>query len=260
MSEILFSVSDRVATLTFNRPEKLNAWNTAMFKEFPRLLKQCADDDAIRAVVVTGAGRAFCSGFDPTAEVPRDTRAVDPVAWRMPKPVIAAINGAAVGLGITLPLHWDIRIAAEDAKLGFVFVRRGLIPEANSLWILPRLVGLATASELLLTGRTFSGKEAMELGLVHSAVPKEEVLDRAMSIAREIAEKTAPCAVAATKQLLWEHQWIGDPNEAYEREHRMSRALAEMPDASEGINAFLEKRAPRWTGSPSQDLPSDETS
>ncbi len=255
MSDILFAISDRVATITFNRPEKLNAWNGAMFEDFPRLLTQCADDDEIRAVVVTGAGRAFCSGFDPTADVPRDARAVDPVAWRMPKPVIAAINGAAVGLGLTLPLHWDIRIAAEDAKLGFVFVRRGLIPEANSLWILPRLVGLATASELLLTGRTFSGREAKELGLVHDAVPGEQVLERATAIARGISEHTAPCAVAATKRLLWEHQWISDPDRAYEREHAVSRSMVRMADASEGINAFLEKRAPRWTGRPSQDMP-----
>lgn len=259
MSGVLFQVDEGVATLTFNRPDKLNAWDAQMFQDVPRLLKQCSDDDEVRCVVVTGAGRAFCAGFDPTAEIPRESRAVDPVAWQMRKPVIAAINGAAVGLGLTLPLHWDLRIAAEDAKLGFVFVRRGFIPEANSLWILPRLIGLGPATELLLTGRTFTGAEARELGVVHEAVPRDRVLARATEIAREIADRTAPVAVAITKQLLWEHLWIEDPTVAYEREHAFSRAVSSAPDAAEGIRAFLERRKPQWSGRPSTDMPEPGT-
>jgi enoyl-CoA hydratase/carnithine racemase len=255
MSEILFEVDQGVATLTFNRPERLNAWTPAMFREFPRLLQRCSDDDAVRAVVVTGAGRGFCSGFDPTAGVAPDTRAVELPAWRTRKPVIAAINGAAVGMGLTLTLHFDVRIAAADAKLGFVFVRRGLLPEANSLWLLPRLIGLGRATELLLTGRSFDGAEARALGLVHEALPAAEVLPRARAIAAEIAAQTAPVAVALTKRLLWEHLWIDDPQAAYQREHAWSRFLGSSDDAREGIAAFLEKRPARWRGRPSAELP-----
>jgi enoyl-CoA hydratase/carnithine racemase len=213
-------------------------------------------DDAVRAIVVTGAGRDFCVGAD--LERGGDTfkrenledrgaparPAIRP--WEMATPIIAAINGSAVGVGLTLPMQWDIRVAAADAKLGFVFTRRGVIPEASSTWIVPRLVGVARAMDLLLTGRLFTGEEAAAMGLVGRAVERERVLPVALEIAGDIAANTAPVSVALTKRLVYEGLAEPDRNAAAAREGRAFWWSGRQADAAEGIRAFLEKRPPEW--------------
>jgi len=271
-SVVLCRVEAGIATLTLNRPERLNAFTPAMGAELVRLFHELDEDDAVRALVVTGAGRAFCAGADlgggeqtfkgrtpdrsgrkPSEEgelLPREARAREIRPWRIRKPIIAAIQGPAVGVGLTLPLQWDMRIAAEDAKLGFVFVQRGVLPELASTWILPRLIGIARASDLLLTGRIFLGREAAEMGIVNEALPREEVLPRALEIARYIAERCAPASVALTKRLLWEHLGYDDPYVASEREARGLAKLGRMADAAEGVLAFVQKRPADWKLSP----------
>src|SRR6266705_1849939 len=205
-TEILLEVSEGVALVTLNRPERLNAYTPTMGHELAEAFAACDADDAVRAIVVTGAGRGFCAGADlarggasfdrdAAAEYERGTPADEPwrkprravAAWDVRKPIIAAINGAAVGVGATLPMQWDIRIAAESARIGFVFVRRGVVPEALSTWTLPRLVGMSRAAELLLTGRMLSAREALEFGLVSRVVPDPELLPTARAMAAEIA-------------------------------------------------------------------------
>src|SRR5438876_3851175 len=222
--EILLEVADGVALVTLNRPERLNAYTSTMGRELSEAFAACDADDAVRAIIVTGAGRAFCAGadlacggetFDRTAAaeyqgVPperpwaKPARAIEP--WDVRKPIIAAINGPAVGVGATLPLQWDIRLAGASAHIGFVFVRRGVVPEALSTWTLPRLVGMARAAELLLTGRILSAREALEWGLVSRVVPDAELLATARALASEIARETAPVSVAITKWMLWHMQ------------------------------------------------------
>src|SRR5437879_7530503 len=221
--EIRLDASDGVAMITLNRPERLNAYTPTMGRELHEAFAVCDADDTVRAIVVTGAGRGFCAGadlarggaaFDRTAEAeyergggPADQpwrkppRAV--AAWDVRKPIIAAINGAAVGVGATLPMQWDIRIAAESARIGCVFVRRGVVPEALSTWTLPRLVGMSRAAELLLTGRMLSAREALEWGLVSRVVPDAEIVSAARALGAEIARETAPVSVAITKWMLW---------------------------------------------------------
>jgi enoyl-CoA hydratase/carnithine racemase len=222
-------------------------------------------------VIVTGAGRAFCAGADlerggetfaagenRTGRAPGPTiRASLPtiLPWDVRKPIIAAINGAAVGVGITLPLQYDIRIAASDAKIGFLFVRRGVVTELSSTWILPRLVGIGRACDLLLSGRIVSGAEAALLGLVNEAVPAERVLPRAREIARDIAESCAPVSVALTKRMIWEHLGGPPPAQVARREGKALSALGRMADAKEGVLSFLEKRKPHFTLSPTKDSP-----
>jgi len=274
-SEILLDVSDGVATVTLNRPERLNAYTPTMARELHEAFAACDADDAVRAIVVTGAGRGFCAGadlarggaaFDRTAEAeyergggPADQpwrkppRAV--AAWDVRKPIIAAINGAAVGVGATLPMQWDIRIAAESARIGFVFVRRGVVPEALSTWTLPRLVGMARAAELLLTGRILSAREALEWGLVSRVVADAELLATARALASEIARETAPVSVAITKWMLWHMQAELDLVRADDLDARAFWWTGTQPDAREGVRAFLEKRAPRWSMRPSIDMP-----
>ena len=258
-------IKDGIAQLTLDRPQRMNAWTAQMGVELNEHLVRCDQDDAVRAVIVTGAGRAFCAGADlerggdtfAGVDTPRDRamggQTIQP--WEVRKPIIAAINGAAVGVGITLPLQYDIRIAARDAKLGFLFVRRGVVTELSSTWILPRLVGIARASDLLLTGRIVTGEEAAQLGLVNEAVPAERVLPRAWEIARSIAENCAPVSVALTKRMIWEHLGGPPPAQVAKREGRALTALGRTADAVEGVKSFLEKRAPRWTLSPTKDAP-----
>jgi enoyl-CoA hydratase/carnithine racemase len=174
--------------------------------------------------------------------------------WKFATPILVAINGAAVGLGLTLTLQCDVRIAADDAKLGFVFTRRGLLPEANSLWLLSRAIGTSRALELLLTGRTFSGAEAAQLGLVSRAVPKAEVLDATMEVARDIAANTAPEAIALTKQMFYEFLTTGDREAARAEEREGFHWLVNQPDAKEGMRSFLERRPPEWGGSKHSDF------
>ena len=268
-------VKDGIAEITLDRPERMNAYTAQMGVELNEHLVRCDRDDAVRAVIVTGAGRAFCAGADlerggdtfatseARAEHMRAERAgaeharVETILpWNVRKPIIAAINGAAVGVGITLPLQYDIRVAANDAKLGFLFVRRGVVTELSSTWILPRLVGIARASDLLLSGRIVTGAEAAQLGLVNEAVPTERVLPRAREIARDIAENCAPVSVALTKRMIWEHLGGPPPVQVAKREGKALWALGRMADAKEGVQSFLEKRKPRFTLSPTKDAPS----
>lgn len=265
MSTLTISVEDRVATLTLNRPDRLNAYTVEMGVELFGALHQLDQDDAVRAVVVTGAGRGFCAGADLEAggatfarerawqaarELEEKTR-----PWVLRTPVIAAINGPAVGIGATLPLQWDIRIASERAKIGFVFVRRGICPEAGSTWILPRLVGAARAAELLLTGRILTADEALAFGIVSRVVPHDQLMDVALGIARDIAENAAPVSVAITKQLLWHQLGETDPARAKDYEDLWFDWIGKQADAAEGVLSFLEKRKPDWRMPKNAELP-----
>lgn len=268
---LLIGVDSGVATVTLNRPEKMNAYNWRMGTELQHAFATLDADDQVRAIVVTGAGKAFCAGadletgentfrdssFEQRRRLEEELQVPDVAPWELGTPIIAAINGAAVGVGITLPMQWDIRIAAEDAKLGFVFNRRGVIPEANSQWIVPRLTGLSRAFELLLSGRIFSGREAAEIGLVSKAVPKDQVLPSALEIAHDIAANTAPVSVAITKKLVY--RFLGEPDRkaAKALEDTLFRWSGAQADCAEGITAFLEKREPKWTMSKNNDLPAE---
>ena len=262
---VLCTVADGIAEVTLNRPERLNAWTPEMGVQLGQVLRRCDGDDSVRAIVVTGAGRAFCAGADlgqrggdsfNDSAAGAERRADEPLeAWKIRKPIIAAINGPAVGVGLTMPLQWDIRIAAADAKLSFAFVNRGVIPELASTWILPRLVGVAHACDLMLTGRIILGEEAARIGLVNEALPREQVLPRAREIAAAIAEKSAPVSVAVIKRFIWEHLGAVDPSAAMQREHAAFAWFGRQPDAREGVLAFMEKRPPRWSMRPSADLP-----
>lgn len=243
----------RVATVVLNRPDRMNAWTRRMEAELSHAIAGFEVRDDIGAIIVTGAGRAFCAGADLDEDQTSDAAlrelfapATDRSYWEMRTPMIAAINGAAVGVGMTLPMKLDIRIAAEDAKLGFVFTRRGLTPEFGASWILPRLVGAANALELLLTGRIFYGREAVEIGLVNEAHPADRVLARAQEIADDIVRNVSPVAAAVTKRLVYR---------GLESEHLSGHAGLEQElydwalkgaDFSEGMASFVEKRAPEW--------------
>jgi enoyl-CoA hydratase/carnithine racemase len=256
-----------VATLTLHRPEALNAWNGRMAVEVDRALRALDDDDAVRAVVLTGAGRAFCAGADlgrgedsfAADEEARDERqergAFPDAFWpfQMRKPVIAAINGHAIGVGITLPMTCDIRYVAEDAKIQFAFVRRGMLPELGSHSIVPQVVGLSRAADLLLSGRVLRGREAAELGLASKALPADQVLPAALEYAAEF-RLAAPASVALSKRLLWEGLGV-DAQAMMRRELPLFGWTTSQPDAREGIVSFLEKRDPTWKLRPSRDLP-----
>jgi enoyl-CoA hydratase/carnithine racemase len=256
---VLYDVTDGVATITLNRPEKLNAWNAQLAAELGDAMSQADDDDDVRAVVVTGAGRAFCAGADLSggefgggADAPK-LRSIYP--WAMRTPVIAAINGPAVGVGLTYPMQCDVRYVADDAKLAFAFVRRGAIPELAAHAIVPRVAGFSVAAELLLSGRTFLGAEAAELGIASKALPKDDVLPAALELARDIAVNTAPVSVAVAKRLLWDSIDRSVP-ETMKAENPLFAKLTRLPDSREGIASFIEKRPPKWTGRPSTDTPS----
>jgi enoyl-CoA hydratase/carnithine racemase len=257
---IRFETSDRVATITLHRPERMNAWNDAMDSEIQHALRHCDRDDEVRAVVVTGAGRAFCAGADlggggsTFGERPADVEPDEFHPWDVCKPVIAAINGHAVGVGITFAMACDCRYVAEDAKIAFAFVRRGVMPGFASHVTVARVAGLSNAADLLLSGRTIRGREAAALGLASLALPAEEVLPAAMELARDIAENAAPVSVAISKRLLWEGA-NPVPSEMKRREDRLFAWLGRQPDAREGVESFLEKRAARWSMSPRRDLP-----
>ena len=253
-----------VAVLTLDRPERLNAFSGAMGRSLTAALRACDGDDAVRVVVLTGAGRAFCAGADfsggsgvfgaPTKETFSSDPLDDFHPWDVRKPVIAAINGPAVGLGLTMTLQCDIRIVAEDAKLGIVQTRRGILPDLHSHWTLPRLVGHARAAELLLTGRMFRGRDALGWGLATEALPAEEVLPRARALAHEIATHTAPISVGASKRLLWLS--APTPDRINELERDVHLHLMGTPDAREGVMAFMERRDPEWNLRVSEDWPS----
>ena len=271
---VLVDIDDGVATLTLNRPDNMNAFNHTMDREFHEAMWLLEADEAVRVIVVTGAGRAFCSGIDMSGgadvfgaeahEAHDAAQGVDSDSvpdrsafWTMRTPVIGAINGAAVGAGLTVPMLFDLRIVAEDAKLGFVFTRRGIVPDANINWLLPRMVGVERALELLMSGRMFSGTEAVEMGLALRAVPKDQVLTEAQALARELATHSAPAAAGLVKQLVYEFLGETDRKAAFAKETKVIWWVGEQPDAMEGIMSFLEKRTPAWTTSKHAELPED---
>jgi enoyl-CoA hydratase/carnithine racemase len=246
-----------VATITLDRPAQRNAVGDGMRDELADAYLTCERDDAVRAIVLTGAPPAFCAGADLAAGA--DTFAapdagfsaagIDVPAWSLSKPVIAAVNGHAIGLGLTLALQCDIRFFAADARYGVVQVRRGVVGDAYAHWVLPRLVGIANAAEILLTGATFDGRRAVELGLGSRALDAAAVLPAALALAADIAENTAPMSVAASKRLLWESFDL-DREAVGRRETEIHLALMNHDDAREGVRAFLAGRAPVWTGAP----------
>ena len=271
--ELSYEVDGAVSTVTLSRPDKLNAVTSIMIDELIRAFDQADADDAVRAVVVTGAGRAFCAGADLSAGARTFDRAARPrdtadgqhrdgggrVALRiydMKKPVIAAINGPAVGFGITMTLPMDIRIASTAARMGFVFARRGVVPEACSTWFLPRLVGMARAAEWVFTGRVFSAEEAREGGLVSRVVAPDELLPTARALAGEIAANTSAMSVALSRQMMWKLLGADHPMAAHRLDSRCMDWTGRAADAREGVSAFLDKRPARFTLSPSADMPS----
>ena len=267
-----------ILTITLNRPDRLNAWTATMGRELIEAFDQADADDEVRAIIVTGAGRGFCAGadlasggetFDYTARaeeaslltpsgsaVPRDNGGQFSLRiFASTKPVIGAINGPAVGVGATMTLPMDVRLAADDARMGFVFSRRGIVPEACSSWFLPRVVGISRAMEWVATGRVFSAQEGLEAGLLRSLHPAEELLSAARALATEIAENTAPVSVALARQLMWRMLGADHPMVAHRADSRGMLARGQSADAAEGITAFLEKRAAHFPDRVSDGLP-----
>jgi len=267
--QITYEVKERIATITLNRPEKLNAWTVVMMDELIEAFDRADHDDDVRVVIVTGAGRAFCAGadLDPSTmidrlktlkpdEVPRDTAGQLVLKiYECKKPVIAAINGPAVGVGITMTLPMDIRLASETAKIGFVFNRRGMVPEGCSSWFLSRLVGTGRAAEWLFTGRVFSVQEALEGGLVSRVLPPEGLLPAAREVAGEIAGNTSAISTALARQMFWRMLGADHPMEAHRIESQCLHHMFRSPDLREGVMAFLQKRPPDFPMRPSQDMP-----
>ncbi|MBJ22052.1 MAG: crotonase [bacterium] len=251
-----------VAILTLDRPEKLNAWNDQMEAEIFEGFRELEARDRVRCIVVTGAGRAFCAGADLSAGASTfadfDGGAAGPVAplypWDLRKPVIAAVNGHAVGVGLTFAMACDVRYVALEAKLSFAFVRRGVIPGYASHVTVARAIGFSRAAELLLSGRMMQGSEAVEWGLASQALPADQVLDRAIALGQEIATHSAPVSVALSKQLLWDG-FASQPGAMKQREDELFSWVGDQSDAGEGVAAFLEKRAPRWSMSALRDWP-----
>ena len=273
---IRYEVDAGILTLTLNRPDRLNAFNGVMMQEMITAFDQADADDAVRAIIVTGEGRGFCAGADlekggDTFNYDeRDDRAGGSASGTAPrdggglltlrifeclKPVIAAVNGPAVGVGVTMQLPMDIRIASENARFGFVFARRGIVPEACSSWFLPRVVGISQALEWTYSGRVFPAAEALAGGLVKEVLPADQLLPRARAIAAEIAENTSAVSVALTRQMMWRMLGADHPMEAHKIDSRAIYALGQTADAKEGVMSFLEKRPPEFPGRPSQDMP-----
>ena len=273
LTETQYEVEKGVALVTLNRPDKMNAFTQIMSNELIGIFTEADRDDAVRVVIVTGAGKAFCAGADMSAggstfdrseeqgrkvgiSEYRDRGGQTALAiFRCRKPVIAAMNGHAVGFGITMTLAMDMRIVAGDAKIGFVFARRGVLLEACSSWFLPRIVGISKAAELVYTGRVFRAEEEARSGLFNYVLPSNQVLPKAMAIAREIAENTSAVSVALSKGLLWHGLSEKDPQSAHLIESRCFFWLGQQKDSYEGVQSFLEKRTPRFTMRSSSDMP-----
>ncbi|HZZ88922.1 MAG TPA: crotonase/enoyl-CoA hydratase family protein [Caulobacteraceae bacterium] len=274
---ILYDVEDGIATITLNRPDKLNAFTTQMMSDMIAAFDLSDADDDVRVVIVTGAGRGFCAGADlsaggstfdrsgpqdPEREAGRVGQVLRDGGGRLTlrifdslKPVIAACNGPAVGVGVTMQLAMDIRLASTEARYGFVFARRGLNPEAASSWFLPHLVGVQTALEWCFTGRVFPASEAHEKGLVRSLHAPADLLPAARALAREIADNTAPVSVAITRQLIWRMAGAAHPMDAHMADSRGIQQRGAQNDVREGVTSFLEKRAPKYPDKVSKDLP-----
>ena len=265
---LLTELSDGVLTCTLNRPDRLNAFDTVMFKELLQLLDEIDADDAVRAVVFTGAGRGFCAGADlggggtfdhsgqqPAAEHRDGGGVVTLRIYECKKPLIAAINGPAVGVGITMTLPMDVRLASDRAKFGFVFARRGIVPEAASSWFLPRVVGISRAMEWVATGRVFGPEEALAGNLVSRVVPHDELLTTAHVLAREIVENTSAVSVALARQMMWKMLGADHPMVAHQIDSQAIYAMGRSPDGYEGVQSFLEKRPARFPMKVSKDMP-----
>jgi enoyl-CoA hydratase/carnithine racemase len=268
--QITTEKTDHVLTITMNRPERLNAWTQTMFGELLQAFERADADDEVRAVIVTGAGRAFCAGADlerggdtfakrehqDPDSIPRDQGGrLTLRIFELTKPVIAAINGPAVGIGATMTLPMDVRLAADDARIGFVFARRGIVPEACSSWFLPRVVGISRAMEWVASGRVFGADEALHGGLVRSLHPKAELLDAARALAREIADNAAPVSVALARRMMWTMLGAEHPMLAHRADSRGMFYRGRSADAAEGIAAFLEKRSATFPDKVSDGLP-----
>lgn len=269
--DILYEKQDKTAIITLNRPERLNAFTWLMGQEMRQALGEAEQDPEIRATIITGAGRGFCAGADmsggdrtfdgsnrPAPKKHTENR-VDGSAvkyyFSLKKPVIVAYNGPAVGVGASMTLPFDIRIAAESARIGFVFNRRGIIPELAAPWLLPRIVGISRAAEILYTGRILSAHEALEFGLVSRVVADDKLMDTALELTNEIATNCAPVSVALTKQMLFDFLAENDVAKAEAVNHRYFAWIGKQPDAREGVMSFLEKRDPEWKLKVPGDLP-----
>ena len=270
--EIKYEVSEQIATITLHRPDKLNSFTNRMLKEIIAAFDESDADDDVRAVIVTGSGRAFCAGADLSgggdtfAKGGSDVKAKTGVMrdggglvslriFESKKPVIGAINGAAVGVGVTMTLPMDIRLASDTAKFGFVFAKRGIVPEAASSWFLPRLVGISQAAEWCFTGRMISAQDAKDARLVRSVHAPEDLIPAARAIAREIAENTAPVSVALSRQMLWRMLGADHPMEAHRVDSRAINSRGASDDAREGVMSFLEKRPANFPVKVSEGLP-----
>ena len=275
---IKYEVKDKILIITLNRPDRLNAFTGQMMNDLISAFDSASNDDEVRVVIVTGEGRGFCAGADLGAgeatfnrdENPRakKTDDEDNLEWLRDgggrttlaiydcsKPIIAAINGPAVGVGVTMTLPMDIRLASEEAKFGFVFARRGLVPEAASSWFLPRIVGISKSLEWTFSGKVFDAEEALQGGLIRSIHSKDSLLDEAKKIANEIIENTSPVSVSMTRQMLWKMLGADHPMEAHKVDSRAIYELGKGEDTKEGVNSFLEKRPPKFPSKVSKDMP-----
>jgi enoyl-CoA hydratase/carnithine racemase len=270
--QIRYEVDDGILTLTLNRPEKLNAFTVTMMREMLDALDRADADDAVRAIIVTGAGRAFCAGadlssgsgtFDSTKLTKPDTvdthrdggGLVSLRLYECKKPLIAAINGPAVGVGITMTLPMDVRLASSSARMGFVFAKRGIVPEACSSWFLPRIVGISQAAEWVYTGRIFTAEEALAARLVSRVLPPEQLLETARALAKEMSTGTSAMSVALSRQLLWRMLGADHPMEAHKADSKCIFWMGKSADAHEGVASFLEKRPAEFKLRPSKDMP-----
>ena len=275
---ILYELEEKILTITLNRPNRLNAFTGQMMDELILAFKEAGQDDDVRVIIVTGAGRGFCAGADLEAggaNFNRDaknkgqkTSDKENLEWirdgggrttlaiyDCPKPIIAAINGPAVGVGVTMTLPMDIRLASDKARFGFVFARRGLVPEAASSWFLPRIVGISKALEWTYSGRVFPAQEALEGGLVRSIHAEEDLLNIAKDLASEIIENTSPVSISMTRHMLWKMLGADHPMEAHKVDSRAIYELGKSKDVEEGVNSFLEKRSPNFPSKVSKDMP-----
>lgn len=270
--QIIYEVDGRILTITLNRPDKLNAYTRTMQNEIIDALDRADEDDIIRAIIFTGAGRGYCAGADLSSggnTFDYDARGVEIAEeghrdgggvlslrlFASRKPLICAVNGPAVGVGVTMQLPMDIRLASDKAKFGFVFARRGISPEACSTYFLPRIVGISKAAEWIYTGRVFEAQEAAAAGLVSEVVPHDGLLDRARELANEIADNTSAVSVALSRAMLWHMLGASHPMEAHRVESLGILNLGMSKDAKEGVTAFLEKRPAQFTDSPVKDMP-----
>ena len=275
---IKYEVKDNILTITLNRPDRLNAFTGQMMNDLISAFDSASHDDEVRVVIVTGEGRGFCAGADLGAgeatfnrdENPRTKKTDDEenlewlrdgggrttlAIYDCSKPIIAAINGPAVGVGVTMTLPMDIRLASDEAKFGFVFARRGLVPEAASSWFLPRIVGISKSLEWTFSGKVFNAEEALDGGLIRSIHPQDSLMDEAKKIANEIIENTSPVSVSITRQMLWKMLGADHPMEAHKVDSRAIYELGKGEDTKEGVNSFLEKRPPKFPSKVSKDMP-----